>query len=371
MRGEALTTTVRTGERPHPVCETIVDMLHFNHHSGVYDSRPSIRFPLCTAPKYSVFTRHNSGAILGLASQFSSKGQSLLSRIPIAPGLLSTLLDQKIINNKIASLTLLDSTSGVLTLGGTIAHEIETARIRSEAELDILGQQSTLSATELETKIAEIVNHHLLPFPTTAEDQFKWLPSNTAAKSTSGTFSGWWTPLMSGVWINGHKALRNQPVLLDLSCPFILAPRDAARKFYESIGGARKLTSSLMVTTGSGSGSNDSTGAGDADVDDRFWLIPCSNPASIAFEFAGWMFPALRSLTRDDAVHGPVGGPQSLGLWREGTGYCVGAVVESRMEGEQWVGSGMQASWVMGEPFFRGMGVAFDMERGRVGFRTY
>ena len=337
-------------------------MLHFDHTSGIYDNRPSIRFPLCTAPKYSIFTRHNSGAILGLASQFSAKGQSPLSRMTTSPGLLSTLLDHKIIHNSIASLTLFDSASGVVTLGGTIAYEMETAQIRSEVELDFLGKTDTLSPTEIETKIADIVKHRMNSFPTTTDEQFKWLPSNTAAKSTSGTFSGWWTPLMSGVWINGHKALRNQPVLLDLQCPFILAPSNAARKFYESIGGARKLTSVLMTA-----GSNDSI----TDADDRFWLVPCSNPASVAFEFAGWMFPALHGQTRDDAVNGPIGGPQSLGLWKEGTGYCVGVVVESRMDDEDWTGTGMQNSWVMGEPFFRGIGVAFDMEKGRVGFRSY
>ena len=76
--------------------------------------------------------------------------------------------------------------------------------------------------------------------------------------------------------------------------------------------------------------------------------------------------------TTNDALYGPAGGSFSLGKLADGTGYCVGAVVETRMGlRKEWMGSGMKSVWVLGEPFFRGLGVVFDIEGGRVGVRTY
>jgi len=67
------------------------------------------------------------------------------------------------------------------------------------------------------------------------------------------------------------------------------------------------------------------------------------------------------------------GGRLSLGRYKEGSGYCVGAVVETGMgvrgggKGEREVkvgelaGNGMRDVWVIGEGFFRGVGGAFDV----------
>lgn len=73
------------------------------------------------------------------------------------------------------------------------------------------------------------------------------------------------------------------------------------------------------------------------------------------------------------------GGKFSLGRLRDGSGYCVGAVVESRMEATEdgdgsagsgirsrmgkykANGSGMKDVWVVGEGFFRGVGAVFDV----------
>ena len=333
------------------------DDVHLYHQSDLRNRQPSLPLAVCTAPRYSTFTRLHSGAVFGLSAQSASlHAQRSLRRISSTTSLLSILYDAGLVQKEIASVTLLDAISGVLTLGGSIAEEIETARIRGEVELDLLGQQLSLSPEQLAAKIDSALQQRMLSFPHEPENQFRWLPSSTSAKATSGTFNGWWTPLMSGLWINGNKALRNQPTLLDIQCPFILAPPLAAQAFYKSIAGARKLAHENINVGGD---------------DSRFWLVPCPNPASIAFELAGWMFPALRGETRDDSISGPVGGPQSLGLWKEGTGYCVGVVVESRMQGEEWMGTGLQNSWVLGEPFFKGMGVIFDLEEGRIGFRTY
>lgn len=75
------------------------------------------------------------------------------------------------------------------------------------------------------------------------------------------------------------------------------------------------------------------------------------------------------------------GGKFSLGRLKAGSGYCVGAVVETRMgmNGENgggtaggengWMGksrgtlagNGMRDVWVIGEGFFRGVGAVFDV----------
>ena len=162
---------------------------------------------------------------------------------------------------------------------------------------------------------------------------------------------GWWTALMGGVWVNGAKVLKNQPVLFDLQCPFVLAPPSAAARFYEAVGGVIRLASPY----------------------DNFFAFPCLNQVNIAFELGGWTFPSMSGEgTRADALHGPAGGRFSLGKMGNGTGYCLGSVVETRMGTKrEWSSSGMQDTWVLGESFFRGLGVVFDNDNGRIGVRTY
>lgn len=58
------------------------------------------------------------------------------------------------------------------------------------------------------------------------------------------------------------------------------------------------------------------------------------------------------------------GGRLNLGRLEEGSGYCVGAVVETRMgvgEDGGMAGNGMRDVWVLGEGFFRGVGGVFDV----------
>ena len=79
------------------------------------------------------------------------------------------------------------------------------------------------------------------------------------------------------------------------------------------------------------------------------------------------------------------GGKFSLGRLEAGSGYCVGAVVETRMgireERDEVVhdgkrgrsnsrgglgGNGMRDVWVIGEGFFRGVGAVFDVSLSSV-----
>lgn len=145
--------------------------------------------------------------------------------------------------------------------------------------------------------------------------------------------------------------LRNQPILLDIQCPYILAPPLAAEQFYAAIGSSRRLNA----------------------ANEGFFAFPCLNPPNIGFEIAGWTFSVMSDAgTRADTLYGPVGGCFSLGELRNGSGYCVGMVVETNMGMRpEWAASGMQGVWVLGEPFFRGLGVIFDLENKKLGIRTY
>ena len=257
--------------------------------------------------------------------------------------MLDQLHAQSLVPFRIWSITILDSENGVLTMGGTIAKEVEKAKIQAELELDHFGNDiatrewiSQQTEEQLRLSMSD-----LLPF----DSHFKWTELHGAA--------GWWTALMSGVWVNGAKVLKNQPVLFDIQCPFILAPPYAIATFYQAIGGTFRLPP----------------------PHDRFFAFPCANGNSIsmAFEIGGWSFPALIGQhTRGDSLHGPTGGRFSLGKMGNGTGYCVGVVVETRNgEGEEGRKSGLKDAWVLGEPFFHGMGIAFDAEGQRIGLRSY
>jgi hypothetical protein len=85
--------------------------------------------------------------------------------------------------------------------------------------------------------------------------------------------------------------------------------------------------------------------------------------------------------TKSPYEHRGANGKFSLGKVTEDSGYCVGAVVESRMgvgdvssvrkarsgrdttTGESGIvaGNGLRDVWILGEPVFRGMGLVFDV----------
>ena len=284
--------------------------------------------------KASRHTLAPSGSILGLAPH------SPLARLQ-GYNVLEQLKELKAIAEDLWSITLLDAETGVLSLGITAAKEMERAKIQGELELQRLGEQGTTEEwmkQEVDGRLGLSMPDHL---PT--DTLFKWTNIQGAA--------GWWSALLSGIWVNGAKVLKNQPILFDVQCPFILAPPPAAAYFYEAIGGVIRLDP----------------------PHDSFFAFPCLNQVNIAFEIGGWNFPTMSGEgTRADALHGPAGGLFSLGKMGNGTGYCLGSVVETKMGmRREWDSSGMQDTWILGEPFFRGVGVVFDNENSRIGVRSY
>ena len=239
------------------------------------------------------------------------------------------------------SITVLDSETGVLTIGSTIAREMEQIKQRIELELNTYGDP--VATPEWIGGQVDAAVKLSMPDGSPPEKHFKWSPVSGA--------SGWWTTLTSGIWVNGAKVLGNQPVVLDIQSPFILAPPKAVSRLYDAIGGSKRLQPPY----------------------DMFFAFPCLAQVNIALELGGWNFPSMAGeITRADTLHGPTGGRFSLGKLRHGTGYCVGAVVEIRMGVEGgWANSGMQGMWVLGEPFFKSMGVIFDNRNRRIGFRSY
>lgn len=333
--------------------------------AALHTSQVRLTFPICQPGKYSSYTLFNSGTILGLAPPGTSRSLSRLN----CPTLLEQLLSEppNLITSNTFSITLLSSTTGIFSLGSTIAPQIEETKIRIEKELAYLDLlHIPAERDKMEEEIRGAMNFAVPP-GSTHEDHFKWTDVG------NGAVAGWHTTLITGIWINGVKVLRNQPAVLDLNCPFILAPVGIAETVYENIPGGRTVAS----LTGRS-----------VQEENSFYAFPCLNEIDIAFELAGWKFPFVRGELREDAVHGPVGGRFSLGEVdlrsnasdqdeAVSTGYCLGIIVESSMGiRPEWERSAMKDVWVLGEPFFRGLGVAFDMgdekgKGGKMGFRVY
>ncbi|PQE28231.1 aspartic peptidase domain-containing protein [Rutstroemia sp. NJR-2017a BBW] len=144
--------------------------------------------------------------------------------------------------------------------------------------------------------------------------------------------------MMKSVYVSGTKVLQYQQVILDLNTPFIIGPPSAVRTLYASISGARPLSPPYS----------------------HFYSYPCFNPPEIHFEFGSFRTAIMKG-ARDKGTFSP-GGRFSLGRTERGSGFCVGMVVEGVFgvwgEGN---GNGMEDVWVLGEPFFRDVQIAFDV----------
>ena len=199
-------TTGFNDDKIHAICTRPSEEFHF---PGIFPV--GLDLPTCSPSKSSRQTLANSGTSLGLAPHTDS-----LSRLASAP-LLERLKNEKVIEDKIWSVTLLDTESGVISLGGTIAKEVEEAKVRGEVELKHFGDPFATS---------DWVNEHVdaqlrmaMPLEAPWDKHFKWTEVQGAA--------GWWTALMSGVWINGAKVWK---IALSLHRPSILTPCSGAQE---------------------------------------------------------------------------------------------------------------------------------------------
>lgn len=348
--------TEPTTDHPHAVCRGSSDVFHFpDRMLSTVSCR--VMLPICQAPKSSRHTLAASGSILGLSST-SSKSLSRLT----TDSLIKQLWDQQAIDHNMFSIAILDSSSGVLSIGGTIAAEVEQIKVRQEVEFRYLGQPDSVTKQE---EIDGALNFAIPP-GSSHKDHFKWTDAG------NGAAAGWHTTLVAGIWVDGIKILKNQPVLLDLNCPVILAPLGAAQRLHESMSGTKRLTT---LVNGDLEGES---------VTHRFWTFPCLNAVNLEFEIAGLRYIMMSNGLREDDINGPAGGRFSLGKVELssdlnnasdlGTGYCISLVVEMHPRSRQL--SNVEDFWVLGEPFFRGLGVTFDLgdKSGKgsgIGMRKY
>ena len=181
----------------HSICKSPSDIFHFpTHDSSSSFSSLRLTFPICTPSKASRQSLSRSGTVLGLSPPASiSPSLSLsLSRLT-SPPLLSQLHNAGLITEQIFSITLLDAESGILSLGGTIAREVEMTKLRSTIELEHFGDPSASPQW-----VAEQVDGQMeqrMPSEMKWDEHFKWMDVRGA--------KGWWTGLMAGVWVNGVK----------------------------------------------------------------------------------------------------------------------------------------------------------------------
>ncbi|KAL8963231.1 MAG: hypothetical protein Q9193_000482 [Seirophora villosa] len=349
-------------------------------HLPTVDRSVPLPFAYCRPLKGSQQTLEASGSVLGLAPS------KYLRQIE-TPFLLHQLLQEGIVKRPIYSLIFISGHEGVLSIGGTAAQASEMVERQTSEELDRAGAQEKIDAFTLENGrtlenganslynakgSGERITLHkkgteITDVKATLTDwEHGWIWTNVQGAE------GWWQTLMQGVWVGGSRVLQNQAVVIDINTPFILAPPLAAKTFYASVAGSKPLDPPYS----------------------NFYAFPCMNPPSIEFEFSGTRFPAMRGgrgLEYRSAII--PGGKFSLGRLKHGSGYCVGAIVETRMglkeekegmtgSGKQGLGSaganvgslagnGMRDVWVIGERFFRGVGSVFDFEQKRIGLRVY
>jgi hypothetical protein len=130
----------------------------------------------------------NSGTYLGLGPH------KALARLSSKP-LLDQLTDTDIIKDKVWSVALLDAESGILSLGGTIARDVEEAKTKSEVQLKHFGDP--IATPEwVQAQVETQVKFSMSP-ESPWDHHFKWTQTQGAA--------GWWTGLMRGAWVNGAK----------------------------------------------------------------------------------------------------------------------------------------------------------------------
>jgi len=254
---------------------------------------------------------------------------------------------------------LINGQEGVLSLGGTAAEAVKMVVQRTKDELDRLAPQDNGPETPANTLSKR--SSHPLAAPMQGRES-AWQEGWHWNKVQGA--EGWWQILLQGVWVDGSTVLKNQPVVVDINTPFILAPPLAAKAFYASVSGSQQLSPPY----------------------DNFYIFPCLNPPLVDFEFDSWRFPAMQG-GKGAEWFGMPGGRFSLGRYKKGSGYCIGAIVQTAMgvkhggaNGEEGknvrgagalAGNGMRDVWVIGEGFFRGVGGVFDFKEQKLGFRTY
>lgn len=160
-----------------------------------------LQFPYCNPPKTTRATLLESGSVLGLAPS------NALRQIN-APPILKQLMDKNIIEQPVWSVMLINSDRGILSIGGTNEDDVEEAKIRTQVDLETMGQQGEDGSMGGEDIIDAKIRSILALKTGDWREGWRWTKVQGA--------EGWWQVLMQGVWIDGAKILKNQPVVIDV-----------------------------------------------------------------------------------------------------------------------------------------------------------
>lgn len=347
--GMGLMRAVEDSEQPlsFPTCRRPTDILHLN----TIDRMIPISFAHCRPAKQWIQALLPSGAYLGLAPAASLSQLNTTSLLP-------QLIEKGVVDTPLWALVLLNGQDGLFSLGGTPLASIR--KVEKETQ-DLLSSQNPQEHEELkrEEKLEERVGVYDSEVARDPDHEWKWMDVRG--------IGGFWQIMMHGVWVDGVENVLNQPAVLDvylplpspspsilpthkaqLNTPFILAPPMATRTLY-----AQTQSHRLPPPY------------------DQFHAYPCLKPPQLHLDFAGWQAEVLKG--RNKEFFSAPGGRFSLGRLEEGSGYCVGMVVESRMGAHRKEGSehrhggnegkvgGLGDVWVLGEPVFRDVQVAFDV----------
>ena len=194
-----------------------------------------LEFAYCRPRKASQLTLGPSGSILGLApSEHLSQtgGASILKQ----------LVEKGVIEQPIFSVTLVGKGEGVLSIGGTIAEEVEKILEETRRDLDAAGgdveekteemkkveadlngdDRESLAESDLKIDTVDEVSQvdeagtELIKRGLEADTGVGEWTKDWAWAKTQGA-EGWWQILMPSVWVDGMKVLKNQAVVIDVS----------------------------------------------------------------------------------------------------------------------------------------------------------
>ncbi|KAG8526513.1 uncharacterized protein KY384_008713 [Bacidia gigantensis] len=251
----------KSDQRPYPMCSLPTD----NFQLPTINRSVPVSFTHCRPRKSSRNTLGPSGGVLGLAP---SEHLSQTKSTPI----LKQLVESKVVERPVFSLTLINNHQGVLSVGGTAARAVELAEEQTKTNLDKIG------ASTLNDDVLEEEKPTLLKRGQTMKQHDELRPELEQGWAWSKTHGaeGWWQILMQAVWVDGFKILQNQALVVDINSPFILAPPIAAKSFYAAVSGSFALPPPHS----------------------SFYAFPCLNPPKVAFEIGNQKFPF---------AHGPRG----------------------------------------------------------------
>ena len=133
------------------------------------------------------------------------------------PTLLQQLVEKKIIERGIFSVMLINGQEGVLSVGGTGAEAVDLVEAQTRRQLDQIGALE-MTTTGTGQTASTILKRATESDMTAVQDPTPDWRSGWKWSKVQGA-EGWWQVLMQGVWVDGSKVLKNQPVVIDVRLP--------------------------------------------------------------------------------------------------------------------------------------------------------